>query len=191
MFKKVWDVLNKLSEYLEDTKIYDITPEQRERFKKYGEELPEPLPAIVGKYKDRQVNIDFVPWDEKRYVRILDVALRSKFEMFIEKKGGERKFQGIRTRIPLSEIKWGDEEFNDKYVSQACMLPLVQRFIEDKSTSQLIRKLGDFEKVTIDLRYIRVYHFLVIGENLNPRSVIKEMDILTKLSEKIESLNIK
>ncbi|MCD6310272.1 MAG: hypothetical protein J7M18_06120, partial [Candidatus Eremiobacteraeota bacterium] len=75
-----------------------------------------------------------------------------------------------------------------KYVVQACMLPLVQKFLEDESTSKFIGKLGNFEKVTIDLRYIRVYQFLGIRERISLRTVMNEIKTLVRLADKIEAL---
>ncbi|MCL5036336.1 MAG: hypothetical protein M1269_04370 [Chloroflexi bacterium] len=189
MFDRVKASLDKVAESLDESRIFDISEEQRERLKIYGQDMPEPLPALVGRYGERQVNLDFIPWAEKKYVMVLDIGLRSPFEMFIEKKGGERGLQVIRTRVPLSEIEWGDDEFRRKYVVQACLLPLVQKFLDDKSVAGLIGKLKDFEKVTIDLRYVRIYHFLEAGSRPDSRVIVSEIKILSKLADKIEALS--
>lgn len=178
------DELEKVKNFLKEGQFRDLEL----RIASGSSSAPERLTAVTGQYRGRVVNLDFLPWKENLYIKVLDLSLSSNFEMTIEKKEGESRLTPVKTRLPLTEMECENQGIWTKYQALATHLPGVEDFIRNSEDLKLLSQLEDFERLKVDLRYLRVYRIFNLEDDLSAESTIREIEILDQLAENIEKI---
>jgi len=166
--------LKKLQADMEEMHIFHMT--------NLDEEMKLNLPGLMGKHKNRKITLDFVPWEEKKIFCVIYLTACFPFEISITQKVEQTQERFMRGRQPFSIVELSDPEFQNRWIVESYNAPLVKTFLEDQKNLNLIKELGDFERLTIDLKYLKFSKLLNFDEGIKAKELLRLINLLERLA---------